>query len=101
MTTFAIERQSQPLNYFECPRWADILARSWLILLAAIGWLATNQPRAEVYVLSRADLALKHLGPFPPAHWRLGAVFAAAAVVVLWQDMIYSLFVKGVAVCVS
>ena len=87
MTTFAIEQRPQQY-VFEAPRWADVLAKAWLILVTCLVWVSVNQPKAEVYLLSRFDLARRYIGPIPPATFRLDYALAGTMLVVLWQEFI-------------
>ena len=94
MTTFAIEQRPQQY-VFEAPRWADVLAKAWLVLVTCLVWVSVNQPRAEVYLLSRFDLARRYIGPIPPAHWRLSWSFVCIVAIVLWQELLISGSVKA------
>lgn len=90
--TLESTRKRPGLHYIEAPRWVDIAAQLWLIILAVIKWLQINNPRAQVYVLTRYDLARRRLIPSP-----LVAVFLSSAIVCLalhWACNAISLMIR-------
>jgi hypothetical protein len=89
------------LNYFESPRWADIIAQLWLITLCALGWLRTNYPKAQLYTVIKMDLARRQLAPCPVA-----ITFARFVFVFLWIDLInniatFFLLGRGGGLCLA